>query len=157
MSVQTEVRICGATQTLKVLRGCEAIFSALISTARRGFGEVVGSEQTPRGWHEIAAKIGAGLPINAVLVARNFTGEIYNQILAEQYPERDWILTRILWLAGMDAHNKNSQARYIYVHGTPESNPMGLPLSHGCIRMRNEDILQLFDLVTIGTKVFIEE
>jgi hypothetical protein len=134
----------------------------MISTAKNGAGEMENSGCTPRGRHVIAQKIGADLPINSVLVGRVPTGEIYNETLAAQYPARDWILSRILWLSGVEAgHNQgtgcDSHARYIYIHGTPDTEPMGVPYSHGCIRMRNDDVIELFDAVFEGTSVQIVE
>jgi len=138
-----------------------------ISTALNGVGEVEGSERTPRGRHVISEKIGGKLPINAVLRGRQPTGEIYNASLAMDHPTRDWILTRILWLSGLedgvnagksrDGVNVDSHARYIYIHGTPDSEPMGEPKSHGCIRMRNTDIIDLFEHVEVGSTVTIAE
>lgn len=133
-----------------------------VSTACNGAGERNGSGCTPRGRHIVRAKIGAGLPPNAVLVGRRFTGEIYTPELGRQYPSRDWILSRILWLSGREVGKNrlgevDTMRRYIYIHGTPDSEPMGQALSHGCIRMRNKDVIQLFDLTAIGTQVFIEE
>ena len=100
------------------------------------------------------------MPINAVLVGRRPTGEIYGPELAARYPERDWILTRILWLTGLESgFNRGGSAdtlrRFIYIHGCPDTVPMGLPLSHGCIRMRNQDLLDLFERVATGDRVFI--
>ena len=112
----------------------------------------------------ISEKFGDNLPINSVFVARQFTGEIYDDHLATTFPNRDWILTRILWLDGYEeGFNKgakeqgvcDTKARYIYIHGTPNTEPMGIPLSHGCIRMRNQDIITLYDQVDIGTAVEI--
>lgn len=137
-----------------------------ISTAKNGVGEMQNSGCTPRGRHIISEKFGDNLPLNSVFVARQFTGEIYSDDLAKQFPKRDWILTRILWLDGCEmGKNKgenvqgicDSKARYIYIHGTPDSEPMGVPLSHGCVRMRNADIVKLFDLVAVGTGVEIVE
>ncbi|HNE91495.1 MAG TPA: L,D-transpeptidase, partial [Agitococcus sp.] len=110
----------------------------------------------------IRAKIGQNQPINSVFKARRPTGEIYNAQLAIQFPTRDWILTRIMWLSGCElGKNRGGQCdtmrRYIYIHGTPDTEPMGIPKSHGCIRMRNEDIIQLFDLVPVYTPVIIHE
>ena len=155
------IEISIADQMLK-LTCVDGEFSWPVSTAKNGAGEQQGSHQTPRGWHRIVAKIGAGLPLNAVLVARRPTGEIYTSELAAQFPERDWILTRILWLQGLEiGRNRfgvvDSQKRYIYIHGTPDSEPMGTPLSHGCIRMHNNDLLELFARVSSGTKVWIDE
>ncbi|MGB2220980.1 L,D-transpeptidase family protein [Neptunomonas sp.] len=133
-----------------------------ISTAANGTGEQTGSGCTPRGLHIIRAKIGAGLPENAVFIGRRFTGEIYSSALAQSNPGRDWILTRILWLSGCEPGvnrlgNVDSMRRYIYIHGTPETEPMGVPASHGCIRMRNNDLLTLFNRVSVGTPLLIEE
>ncbi|QLE97973.1 L,D-transpeptidase [Neptunomonas phycophila] len=133
-----------------------------ISTAANGAGEQTGSGCTPRGLHIIRAKIGAGLPENAVFIGRRFTGEIYSSALAQSNPGRDWILTRILWLSGCEPGvnrlgNVDSMRRYIYIHGTPDTEPMGVPASHGCIRMRNNDLLTLFNRVSVGTPLLIEE
>lgn len=151
-----------ATQQLIVWQQQQAIAQFTISSALKGVGEIQGSEQTPRGKHIIRAKIGQHQPLNSVFKARRPTGEIYNAELAEKYPNRDWILTRIMWLSGCElGKNRSGQCdtmrRYIYIHGTPDSEPMGVPLSHGCIRMRNQDIIQLFDLVTVYTPVIIHE
>ena len=138
------------------------LFEAPVSTAKNGPGELKGSECTPRGRHEIRACIGAGLPDNSIFVARRPTGQIYTEALSAELPSRDWILTRILWLSGLEVGrnrlaNVDTMQRYIYIHGCPESFPMGKPLSHGCIRMHNRDLLLLFDLVKVGTKVTIHE
>lgn len=131
-----------------------------VSTARNGVGERRGSECTPRGRHVIRAKIGAGAPENTVFVARRPTGEICSPELAAQQPQRDWILTRILWLSGCEpGFNRlgevDTMRRYVYVHGVPDDVPMGVPGSRGCIRMRNAEIVELFDLVQAGTPVDI--
>lgn len=133
-----------------------------ISSALNGPGERQNSGCTPRGRHIIRAKIGGGAPIGAVFRGRRPTGEIWTQQLAEAHPERDWILTRILWLSGCEpGRNRlgvvDTMRRYIYIHGTGDDQPMGVPLSHGCIRMRNHDIAELFDLVLPGTRVDIHE
>ena len=138
------------------------LFEAPVSTAKNGPGELKGSECTPRGRHEIRACIGAGLPDNSIFVARRPTGQIYTEALSAELPSRDWILTRILWLSGLEVGrnrlaNVDTMQRYIYIHGCPDSFPMGKPLSHGCIRMHNRDLLLLFDLVKVGTKVTIHE
>lgn len=132
----------------------------LVSTSRYGPGEREGSQCTPRGRHRIRARIGADQPRDAVFVGRRPTGEVFSSELAERFPGRDWILTRILWLCGEEpGRNRlgtvDSMRRYIYIHGTPDSEPMGMPFSHGCIRMRNDDLLELFDLVDAGTTVQI--
>jgi len=131
-----------------------------ISSSGKGVGEMRGSFCTPRGKHIIRAKIGAGQPVNTVFVGRRPTGEVYTPELGVQFPERDWMLTRILWLSGCEVgFNRlgecDTMSRYIYIHGTPDSVPLGLPDSHGCIRMHNADLVELFDLVPAGTAVEI--
>ena len=132
-----------------------------VSTAAAGAGERMGSEQTPRGRHVIRAKIGAGQPLGAVFIGRRPSGEIYSEHLARRSPGRDWILTRILWLSGLEVGRNrlgsvDSMRRFIYIHGTPDSEPMGVPASHGCIRMTNSDVVTLFDQVATGTLVEIQ-
>ena len=133
-----------------------------VSTAANGAGEVGGSYCTPRGKHIIRARIGAGCPENTVFVRRRPTGEIYTPELGAQFPGRDWILTRILWLSGCEPGfnrlgNRDTMRRYIYIHGTPDSVPLGQAHSHGCIRMHNADLLELFASVSAGTTVEIIE
>jgi len=133
-----------------------------VSTSKRGPGELNGSLCTPRGRHIVRAKIGAGLPLGAVFVRRRPTGEVWTPELHAQYPGRDWILTRILWLSGCEpGRNRlgevDTMRRYIYIHGTPDSAEMGKPGSIGCIRMRNRDIAELFELVPPYTAVEIRE
>lgn len=133
-----------------------------VSTAKNGAGEQSGSFCTPRGRHIIRAKIGTGCPENTVFVRRRPTGEIYTPQLGAQSPERDWILTRILWLSGCEVGvNRlgecDTMRRYVYIHGTPDSVPVGVALSHGCIRMHNADLLALYEQVTVGTSVEIIE
>ena len=129
--------------------------SYAISSAANGVGEQEGSFCTPLGKFKIAEKIGQELESNSVLKGRVFTSEIYTAELAQQHPDRDWILTRILWLDGVENHNANTKSRYIYLHGSPDETPMGIPGSKGCIRMHNKDIIELFDLVQIGEEVAI--
>jgi lipoprotein-anchoring transpeptidase ErfK/SrfK len=131
-----------------------------VSTAVNGVGCEKNSGCTPLGQHIIRAKIGAGEPVNMVFIGRRPTGEIYTPELMAEFPNRDWILTRILWLSGCELGvnrlgEVDSMQRYIYIHGTPDREPMGQACSHGCIRMRNTDILALFDLVEVGTSVHI--
>ena len=133
----------------------------LVSTGKNGAGEEWGSGKTPRGWHCIRAKIGAGSPVNAVFVGRRATGELYSSSLRESYPDRDWILTRILWLSGLEVGknrlgNVDTMRRFIYIHGTPDDVTLGIPGSKGCIRINNHDLIELFEQVTVGTRVLIE-
>jgi hypothetical protein len=134
-----------------------------VSTAANGPGEQQGSEQTPRGWHQIRACIGKACPSGTVFVGRRPTGEVYTPELAQHYPNRDWILTRILWLSGLEpGFNRlgevDTMRRYIYIHGCPDGTPLGrpdAPGSHGCVRMANADLITLFDRVGPGTRVHI--
>ena len=149
-------------QLLSLMQDDTVLFQAPISSAENGPGEQNGSGCTPRGWHCIRAKIGTGLPENTVFVGRRPTGEIYSDALTQEQPGRDWILSRILWLSGMEPGvnrlgTVDSMRRYIYIHGTPDSEPMGVAKSHGCIRMHNKDIIRLFDMVPVYTRVLIEE
>ncbi|MFC3606510.1 L,D-transpeptidase family protein [Stutzerimonas tarimensis] len=133
-----------------------------VSSAANGAGERNGSGRTPRGLHQVRARIGDGLPEGAVLRGRRFTGEIWTPALHEQFPGRDWILTRILWLSGCEpGMNRLGEVdtfrRYIYLHGTPDLEPMGEPRSHGCLRLRNADLLRLFPLVPPHCPVRIDE
>ncbi len=151
-----------AEQQCRLWQQDTCVFSAPVSTALNGVGELEGSGCTPRGWHSIRAKIGDGQPVNAVFVGRRATGEIFEPSLAERYPQRDWILSRILWLSGLEVGtnrlgNVDTMRRYIYIHGCPDSEPMGEPRSHGCIRMHNPELLALFDQVNPGLKVWIHE
>lgn len=156
-----------ASQRLWHFRNRDLLADYPVSTARNGVGECSGSEQTPRGWHVVRARIGAGEPAFSVFRGRRATGETWTPALHAACPGRDWILTRILWLSGLepgvnrgcnaDGQVVDSMRRYIYLHGTPDCEPMGVPLSHGCIRLRNDDILALFDNVPAGTRVLIRE
>ena len=133
----------------------------LVSTAANGAGCIKDSGCTPLGVHIIRAKIGDGAAANTVFVGRRPTGEICTPELMQAFPNRDWILTRILWLSGKEIGknrlgNVDTMQRYIYIHGTPDSTDMGKPGSHGFVRMRNADMIALFDLVTVGTRVFIQ-
>lgn len=133
-----------------------------ISTAKNGPGEVKHSECTPRGWHKIRAKIGADAPLNTVFVGRRATGEICTPELCTQQPQRDWMLTRIMWLSGLEPGKNrlgevDTMQRYIYIHGCPDDDALDSPSSHGCIKMKNEDVVELFDRVEAGTRVYITE
>jgi hypothetical protein len=149
-------------QKLRLKSGDQVRREYSVSTARNGPGEMMDSECTPRGEHIIADKIGAGCTPGTVFIAREPTGEIYKPQLREQSPDRDWILTRILWLKGMEpGKNKDGEVdsyqRYIYIHGSPDDVEIGRPGSRGCIRMHNEDVIKLFDQIKVGTRVFIAE
>ncbi|AKG18488.1 peptidase [Moraxella bovoculi] len=153
-----------STQCMSVFDGDEVIHVFEISTAKNGTGQLENTGCTPLGHHQIAQKIGGDCPKNAVFVGRVFTGEIYDEQLGLSNPDRDWILSRILWLDGCEMGvNKGNNAdgvcdslsRYIYIHGTPDTEPMGVPRSHGCVRMRNDDIVLLYEVVNEGTPVLI--
>lgn len=154
-----KLRVSLPAQTLEVLDDTGAVQAVYpVSTAANGAGEERGSYCTPRGRHLIRAKIGAGQPRGTVFVARRPTGEIYTPNLGAAQPERDWILTRILWLSGKEpGYNRlgscDSMGRYIYIHGTPDETFEQAPRSHGCIRMRNGDLIELFDRVPVYTPV----
>lgn len=158
----SEIHIDLAQQRLTLTEEGQVVFDTLISTAANGPGERIHSECTPRGWHIIRAKIGAGAAENAVFVGRRATGEIYTPELARQHPNRDWILTRILWLSGLEVGKNrlgdvDTMRRYVYIHGTPDSVEMGKIGSRGCVRMRNRELIDLFDRVAVGTRVLISE
>lgn len=147
-------------QLMTMSKDGELIRTYLVSTAKNGAGEKINSGQTPRGRHVIRAKIGAHAPENAVFVARRPTGELYTPQLRAQFPDRDWILTRIFWLSGLEPGKNrlgdvDTMRRYIYIHGTPDDVQMGVPGSKGCIRMRNQDIIELFDIVPAGSLINI--
>jgi hypothetical protein len=149
-----------AAQTLELREGDRALRHYSVSTARNGPGEQRDSGCTPRGMHRVRIRIGDGCLEGAVFVGRRPTGEIYDEALAQQYPGRDWILTRILWLTGLEpGRNRggcvDTLRRFIYIHGCPDTEPMGQPCSHGCIRMRNRDLIELFDRVPTGALVEI--
>lgn len=153
------IRVELPTQVL-VLVGADAtvLRRYLVSTALSGAGEKSGSHCTPRGHHLVRAKIGAGLPMNTVFRGRRPTGEIWSPALAAEHPGRDWILTRILWLSGREpGFNRlgdvDTMRRYVYIHGAPDTAEMGRPFSIGCIRMRNAEIAELFDLIPPFTEV----
>jgi hypothetical protein len=156
------LRVRLSAQELDLLEDAQVLARFPVSTAVKGAGECLGSEQTPRGRHAVREMIGAGAPMNAVFVGRQPTGELYTPELRAANPGRDWILSRVLWLDGLEeGRNRGGEvdtlARYIYIHGTPDDEPMGVPHSHGCIRMRNEDVVALFEAVLVGTLVEIVE
>ncbi|MDL0430020.1 L,D-transpeptidase [Marinobacter sp. TBZ242] len=154
------IEISLAAQTLTLFSADSFSISYPVSTALNGPGERQSSGCTPRGKHYVRAMLGDGFPVNTVFIARRPTGEVYSPELARQFPDRDWILSRILWLCGLEwGKNRgpgvDSFRRFIYIHGTPDSEPMGVPRSHGCIRMRNADVVDLYRRVTPGTPVLI--
>jgi L,D-transpeptidase YbiS len=159
---QRQLRIELSHQRLICLEDGRTLALYPVSTSRAGPGEKRDSGCTPRGRHRIRLKIGEGAPENTVFVARRPTGELYSDSLGESEPERDWILSRILWLTGMEpGFNRGGEVdtlrRFIYIHGTPEEALIGMPVSHGCIRMRNRDLIKLFDWTVNGMPVEIVE
>jgi lipoprotein-anchoring transpeptidase ErfK/SrfK len=157
-----KIEIDIASQQLVLLEDHTTLRTYSVSTAKKGAGEKNGSFCTPRGRHIVRAKIGAGQPANTVFVRRRPTGELWSPELHARYPGRDWMLTRILWLSGCEpGRNRlgdvDTMRRYIYLHGSPDTAEMGKPGSIGCVRMRNRDIVELFDLVPPYTPVEIRE
>lgn len=155
-----ELHIDVAHQRLHLVVGGATERSYRISTALNGVGEIHGSGCTPRGQHRVRAKVGAGCVPGTVFVGRRATGEVYSPELAAAHPGRDWILSRILWLTGCEPGVNRGGAvdtlrRYIYLHGCPDDCAMGVPLSHGCVRLANADVIDLFDRVVVGTLVTI--
>ncbi len=155
------LRVSIPRQELELIEAGAVVRAWPVSTAKNGPGELRGSECTPRGWHRVRAKIGAGMPLGTVFKGRRPTGEIHDAELAARFPERDWILTRILWLGGLEpGFNRfgrlDSTWRYIYIHGSPDSGVAGIPASHGCVRMKSGDVAELFDRVPVGIRVSIE-
>lgn len=149
-----------ASQRLRLYQGERLRRSFPVSTAANGPGERQGSGCTPRGRHRVRIAIGRGCPPGAVFRGRRWTGEVYSPALAAAQPGRDWILTRILWLTGLEpGRNRGGDVdtlrRFIYIHGCPGGEPMGIPRSHGCIRMRDADLIALCDLAGPGTLVDI--
>ena len=161
-NAELRVEISLPRQRLRLRRGRTVLKEYAVSTAGQGAGELMDSNCTPRGRHVIAEKIGAGAAPNTVFVSRLSTGEIFEPALRARNPGRDWILTRILWLRGAEpgvnaGGGVDTFQRYIYIHGAPDDVAMGVPGSAGCIRMRNADVIELFDQVEIDTPVVIKE
>jgi len=159
---ERRVRVHLGAQQLELWEGDLLLARYRVSTSSRGPGEVHGSEQTPRGLHVVCEKIGDGCAPGTVFVGREPTGELCSAEVVQREPGRDWILTRILWLQGLEpgrnrGEGVDSRGRFIYIHGTPEEERIGEPASHGCIRMRNDDVVELFDRVEVGTPVEILE
>jgi len=157
-----KILISIADQRLQLREAGNIAMDVMVATATNGPGELTGSECTPRGSHIIRAKIGSNCPMYSVFVGRRPTGEIFTQDLMAKYPDRDWILSRIMWLSGVEVGknrlgNVDSMRRYIYIHGSPDSEIFGQPNSHGCVRMTNVDVIQLFNKVKVGASVLILE
>ncbi|KTD35543.1 putative ErfK/YbiS/YcfS/YnhG protein [Legionella moravica] len=150
-----------AQQEMNGFENKNLTFTYPVSTGKNGAGEIKNSECTPRGWHRVYSIIGLEQQVNSVLVARKWTGEMYSEQLAEQFPGRDWILTRIIQLEGLEpgrnkGGNVDTLERYIYIHGTPDSTRLGIPGSHGCIRLNNNAVIELANWVTTDTLVYIQ-
>ncbi len=155
------IHVQSSSQLLQLKQGNKVLQEYLISTAKNGLGEQQGSYKTPRGWHRVYQKMGSDAGLNAVFVSRQLTGEVYSDDLSQQFPDRDWILSRILWLEGLEPGKNlggvcDTRSRYIYIHGTPDSAALGRPVSHGCIRMAPQDVASLFDYIDVHCKVLIE-
>jgi hypothetical protein len=147
-------------QALGLYEGARRLGEYRVSTGLKGVGEQRGSGCTPRGLHRVRIRIGEGCPIGTVFRGRRPTGEIYDNAYAAEHPGRDWILTRILWLTGCESGRNrggcvDTLRRFIYIHGCPETEPMGVARSHGCIRMRGPELIELFDRTPVGTHVLL--
>ena len=156
------IRVDIGRQRLVLLEGRRLRGQWPVSTALNGPGEQMDSGCTPRGEHRVHIKIGGGCPVNTVFVGRRPTGEVYSEELADQHPGRDWILTRIIWLSGTEPGRNRGPGcdtlrRYVYIHGCPDSTALGVAASHGCIRMRNADLIELFEQIDQGTRVLISD
>lgn len=161
MATKSYIHVSFAKQRLQLFDDYARLrMDVAVSSATNGPGELINSHCTPRGWHVVRARIGADAPINTVFVGRRPSGELYSPQLRAREPQRDWILTRILWLSGLErGRNRlgdvDTMRRYIYIHGAPDDVAMGCVGSHGCVRMRNTQIVDLFERVDVGTRVFI--
>lgn len=151
-SAQTKIEISIRDQKLDLIREGETLCSFPVSSSRFGLGSEEGSNKTPLGEFKISEKIGHDLPHGTIFRSRLPLPP------GDPFPEtEDWITSRILWLEGLEEHNANTRDRFIYIHGTKHEDKVGTPDSHGCIRMRNEDVIELFTLVDVGTSVIIRE
>ncbi len=156
-----QLRVDIARQELSGLAGTREVLRFSVSTAARGIGFCKGSSQTPAGQHRVRVKVGHDCPLGAVLYKRRWTGEVLSQELRERFPSRDWVLTRALWLQGLEqgvnrGGDVDTLRRLIYIHGTHEEDLIGRPAGFGCVRMRNDDIIELFDHVPTGCRLTIE-
>ena len=154
------IRVSLSAQKLELFNHERILKEYIVSTSKKGGGEIADSFQTPRGRHIIRAKIGAQEAEGTVFRGRRNTGEIYSEELGRENPDKDWVLTRILWLSGTEVGRNrlgsvDTMRRFIYIHGTPYTLKLGEPVSLGCVRMSNVDITELFELVPIGTIVEI--
>jgi lipoprotein-anchoring transpeptidase ErfK/SrfK len=149
-SAQTSIHISVAKQLLALKRGRTVDRTYPVSTSKFGLGSKEGSYKTPTGRFRIADKIGADEPIETAFKAR-----VPIRPSAAELTSEDLVMSRILWLDGLATANANTHSRYIYIHGTNHEEQIGTPASHGCVRMRNADIAELFDLVEVGTPVVI--
>ena len=159
--MKSKINISVSSQKLSLFQEGELVSSYKVSTALKGVGQEKNTNKTPLGNHIIRAMIGRNLPIYAVIKARRFTNEIWKKELDDPSITVDWILSRVIWLSGKDLGrnrlgNVDTMQRYIYIHGTNEEHLLGTPSSHGCIRMSNEDVIELFDLVSVGDIVEID-
>ncbi|GAB4246333.1 MAG: L,D-transpeptidase [Candidatus Methylacidiphilales bacterium] len=150
MSIKLRVSI--PDQTVAVVQDGQTVWCAPVSTSVYGTGSEQGSFRTPVGRFVVAERIGEGAPVGARFVGRVFTGYVWQP---GEGVDEDWILTRILWLDGLDPENSNTKSRYIYFHGTNHEDRIGIPTSHGCIRLRNADMVTLFDWTPLGAEVWI--
>lgn len=156
------IEVSVARQQLVLYEDGEQLRSYPVSTSRHGCGEVLNSYKTPRGRHVVRAKVGAGLAPNAILRGRRPTGEQVTDKMIAAEPGRDWIVGRILWLSGCEVGRNrlgevDTMARYVYIHGTPHEQQLGSPGSIGCVRMAGADVIELYELVPVGTEVLISE
>jgi lipoprotein-anchoring transpeptidase ErfK/SrfK len=151
-SAEVRIHISVAPQRLSLKAGRKTLRAFSISTSKFGIGTQEGSYKTPLGRFRVAKKIGAGQPADIAFKAR-----IPVAATSEMLASDDLVMSRILWLDGLDPENANTFERYIYIHGTNHEDEIGRPASHGCIRMRKADVTELFDLVPLNTAVVIAE
>jgi lipoprotein-anchoring transpeptidase ErfK/SrfK len=149
-TVGPSIRISIQDQTLELLEGDKILSAYPVSTSRFGVGSEVGSFKTPLGRFRVGEKVGHGLPVGTI-----FQGRVPVEPTEAALETDDLILSRILWLEGLESHNANTRDRYIYIHGTRHEDKIGTPASFGCVRMRSADLIELFDQVPIGTEVVI--
>lgn len=160
--IEPQIIVSIADQRLQLRKNGKVTMDVMVATAANGPGELIGSECTPRGKHIVRAKIGDGCLINTVFIGRRPTGELFDESLRRMHPNRDWILSRIMWLSGQEVGknrmgNVDSMRRYIYIHGSPDDEIFGQPNSHGCVRMKNIDVIRLYDAIDVGISVLILE